>query len=211
MWACSTIIINSSLCNKTPAAERAGKGPDGPHHPHPHPSPVIEQLPPCLIYHQWELPLSQFTGTPACCWTLTSIKSFPGSGGGGDEEQKPLAASRRCGLRHSTRSTPLICPSQPGAERRLISSGSEEPGWNANTLHLFPPITLVKCCFSAPFNAAMIQKLINMNGGGGRLVRTSLGTVWNSNSFILAFQLESMAKLFLNSTICWGGGLRMFV
>lgn len=101
--------------------------------------PVIEQLPPCLIYHQWELPLSQFTGTPACCWTLTSIKSFSDIVVGDDEEQKQLAASRRCGLRHSTRSTPLICPSQPGAERRLISSGSEEPGWNANTLHLFPP------------------------------------------------------------------------
>lgn len=155
MWACSAIIINSSLCNKTPAAERAGKGPGGPHPPPPPPS-VIEQLPPCLIYHQWELPLSQFTGTPACCWTLTSIKSCSDIGGG--DEQKQAAPSRRCGLRHSTRSTPLIRPSQPGDERRLISSGSEEPGWNANTLHLFPPITLVKCCFSAPFNAAMIQK-----------------------------------------------------
>lgn len=99
---------------------------------------VIEQLPPCLIYHQWELPLCQFTGTPACCWTLTSIKRF--SDIAGDDGQKQVAPSWSCGLRHSTRSAPLMCPSRPGDERWLILSGSEEPGRNTNTLHLFPPL-----------------------------------------------------------------------
>lgn len=46
-----------------------------------------------------------------------------------------------------------MCLSQPSDERRLILSGSEQPGWNTNTLHLFPSITLVKCCVFAHFNA----------------------------------------------------------
>lgn len=85
------ITINSSLCNKTPAAER-WKIPPARIPPHPQ---VIEQLPPCLIYHQWELPLSQFTGTPACCWTLTSIERFSDiAGDDGGRRARGFAGTR---------------------------------------------------------------------------------------------------------------------
>lgn len=75
------------LCNKTPAADCAVKWPARITSSKRPLACVIEQLPSCLICHQWGLPLSWFTGMPTCCLThpVDSIKSFSGEVSGDGE------------------------------------------------------------------------------------------------------------------------------